>query len=313
MPPRRFSHIHVDLVGPLPASEGFTHLFNVIDRTTCWAEVVPLRSTAAADCAHVLFRGWIARFGVPAAITSDRGSQFTSALWAALCGLLNIQHVQTTAYHPEGNGLVERFHRRLKDALRARCASPRWLEHLPWVMLGLRAAAREDSGVSLAQSVFGSELALPSELAANSELFVSQFLTKMQGVLNNPSLFVTGTRHNTAEGRTAPAELPAALLTAPYVLVRRDGHVPPLELLSDGPYAVLRRCQLPPHTPGTSYRWGARHAWSAGSPAPCQGRVGRLYTIMGSAFMLSTFPSCFKLSTVMGSAFSGLLSQLPAL
>ena len=102
-------------------------------------------------------------------------------------------------------------------------------------MLGLRAAAREDSGVSPVQSVFRSELALPGKLAANSELSVSQFLTKMQGVLNNPSLFVTGTRHNTAEGRTAPAELPAALLTAPYVLVRRDGHVPPLELLYDGP------------------------------------------------------------------------------
>jgi hypothetical protein len=153
VPTRRFSHIHVDLVGPLPESEGFTYLFTVIDRTTRWAEAVPLRSTAAADCAHALFRGWIARFGVPAAITSDRGSQFTSALWAALCGLLNIQHVQTTAYHPEGNGLVERFHRRLKDALRARCAGPRWLEHLPWVMLGLRAAAREDSGISPAQSV----------------------------------------------------------------------------------------------------------------------------------------------------------------
>jgi len=242
VPTRRFSHIHVDLVGPLPESEGFTYLFTVIDRTTRWAEAVPLRSTAAADCAHALFRGWIARFGVPAAITSDRGSQFTSALWAALCRVLNIQHVQTTAYHPEGNGLVERFHRRLKDALRARCAGPRWVQHLPWVMLGLQAAAREDTGISPAQSVLGAALALPGELAADSELSVTQFLSNMQRVLDNPLLPVTGTRHNTAASRAAPTELPAALLTAPYVLVRRDGHVPPLELLYDGPYAVLRRC-----------------------------------------------------------------------
>ena len=70
------------------------------------------------DCANALFAGWVARFGVPAVIT-----QFTSALWAALCNMLNIQHAQTTAYHPQSNDLVERFHRRLKDPLRARCAT----------------------------------------------------------------------------------------------------------------------------------------------------------------------------------------------
>jgi hypothetical protein len=68
-------------------------------------------------CAAALLQGWIQRFGVPGIITSDRGPQFTSSLWAALCSLLSIKHTQTTAYHPQSNGLVERFHRRLKDAL----------------------------------------------------------------------------------------------------------------------------------------------------------------------------------------------------
>ena len=109
----------MDLVGPLPSWGGCTYLFTIIDCTTLWADAVLLATTVAADCARALFRGWIAHFGVPAAITSDRGVQFTSAVWAALCKLLDNQHVQTTAYLPEGNGLVERFHCRLKDALRA--------------------------------------------------------------------------------------------------------------------------------------------------------------------------------------------------
>ncbi len=67
---------------------------------------------------------------IPAVLTSDRGAQFTSSLWAALCSLLNIQHNQTTAYHPQSNGMVERFHRRLKDALRTRCAAANWVGHL---------------------------------------------------------------------------------------------------------------------------------------------------------------------------------------
>jgi transposase InsO family protein len=136
----------VDLVGPLPASKGFTYLFTIIDRTSRWPEAV--------DCANALFQGWVSRFGVPAVITSDRGAQFTSSLWAALCRLLNIQHNQTTAYHPQSNGMVERFHRCLKDALHARCAAANWVDHLPWVLLGLRAAAREDDGSTPAQEVF---------------------------------------------------------------------------------------------------------------------------------------------------------------
>jgi len=123
VPTRRFSHIHVDLVGPLLASRGFTHLFTIIDRTSRWPEAIPLNSTTSVDCPNALFAGWVARFGVPAVITSDRGAQFTSALWAALCNMLDIQHAQTTAYHPQSNGLVERFHRCLKDTLWARCAA----------------------------------------------------------------------------------------------------------------------------------------------------------------------------------------------
>ena len=148
--------MHVDLVSPLPAYEGFTHLFNVIDRTTRWAEAIPLQSTSAAACAHALFCSWIDRFGVPAAMTS--GAQFTSSLWAALCSILGIQHVQTTAYHSEGNGLVEWFHHCLKDALHAHCAGSSWADHLPWVMLGLRSAACEDTAVPKSLSVDSSQL-----------------------------------------------------------------------------------------------------------------------------------------------------------
>ena len=76
IPCRRFSHIHVDLIGPLPVSKSFTHLFTIIDRTTRWLEAIPLSSTTALDCAEALFLGWIARYGVPNTITSDRGAQF---------------------------------------------------------------------------------------------------------------------------------------------------------------------------------------------------------------------------------------------
>jgi hypothetical protein len=70
----------VDLVGPLPVSaEGYQYLFTVIDRSTRWAEAFPLKAVATTDCVDALVSGWVARFGVPALITSDRGVQFASA------------------------------------------------------------------------------------------------------------------------------------------------------------------------------------------------------------------------------------------
>ena len=134
VPTRRFSHIHVDIVGPLPSSQGHSYLFTMIDRTTRWPEVVPLSSISAESC--VLAFIWISRFGIPAVLTSDRGSQFTSSIWNEVCSVLGISPSTTTSFHPQSNGLVERFHRSLKSSLQARLAgSPAFLISLwfSWV------------------------------------------------------------------------------------------------------------------------------------------------------------------------------------
>jgi IS30 family transposase len=117
IPSRRFSHIHIDLVGPLPSSQGHTHILTVMDRTTRWAEAVPLPSTSATACAQALCSAWISPFGLPHTINSDRGSQFVSSIWWNLSSFLNISHITTTAFHPQSNGLIEHFHRRLKATL----------------------------------------------------------------------------------------------------------------------------------------------------------------------------------------------------
>ena len=113
VPAKRFSHIHIDIVGPLPPSSGFTHLLTIMDRTTRWPEAIPLHDTTTTECARALISTWIARFGVPLDMTSDRGPQFTSAMWSIISSQLGIQLHCTTAYHPQANGLVKRFHRTL--------------------------------------------------------------------------------------------------------------------------------------------------------------------------------------------------------
>ena len=94
-PQRRFDHIHIDLVGPLPLSNGCSYLFTVVDRFTRWPEAIPLVEQSTQACARALRIHWIAHFGVPVTITSDRGSQFTSTVWAALMQLLGSTHQRT--------------------------------------------------------------------------------------------------------------------------------------------------------------------------------------------------------------------------
>jgi transposase InsO family protein len=235
VPQRRFEHVHVDIVGPLPTSSGFSYLFTVIDRTTRWPEAIPLSGISAAECAAALFSGWIQRFGVPAYITSDRGTQFTSSLWSALCELLSITHIQTTAYHPQSNGLVERFHRRLKDSLRARLAGSDWIDHLPWVLLGVRTSTPLEGGLSPAEAVMGCQPFLPGQFLPVGEPPLEGFLDELRASsLKTP-------RPVAHKNTPLPVSLPPELWITDFVLIRKDGISPPLSQPYDGPYRVVRR------------------------------------------------------------------------
>ena len=163
MPTRRFSHIHVDMVGPLPPSNQMRYLFTVTDRSTRWLEATPMSDATTETCVLALLYYWVSRFGIPEHMTSDRGSQFTSSLWDGLSRLLGIELHHTTAYHPQSNGLLERWHRPIKAALMARCDSTEWVFHLPWVLLGLRTMPHEGRDTSAAEAVYGQLLVVPGE------------------------------------------------------------------------------------------------------------------------------------------------------
>ena len=94
-PDARFAHVHIDLVGPLLPCQGFTYLLTCVDCFTRWPEVVPLTDITATSVAHAFLTGWIARFGVPTSITTDRGSQFESDLWQQFMCLLSSTRIRT--------------------------------------------------------------------------------------------------------------------------------------------------------------------------------------------------------------------------
>jgi len=160
----RFDTVHIDIVGPLPACRGYLYLLTMLDRRTRWPEAIPMRSISAQTVATLFLENWVSRFGVPKRVITDQGRQFESQLFAEILKKMGTQRLRTTAYHPQSNGMVERFHRTLKSSLRSLSTSHDWVSALPLILLGWRNIPSSRSGVSPAQMVFGSNTVLVNDI-----------------------------------------------------------------------------------------------------------------------------------------------------
>ena len=227
IPSRRFSVLHIDLIGPLPEVRGRRYILSTMDRHNRWFELTPLEKIDATTVAEAFITSWVQRYGVPASIVCDRGTQFTSALFTNLNQLLGTDLKFTTAYHPECNGLIERFHRALKSSLMARGGM--WLEQLPWVALGLRAVPRQDDGISPAEHVFGVPLVLPGTLLDVPEVGAASLTSAFKQLRDGVPV------------RVLPEAVHQPVPPMLYAYVRVDATKPALFPKYTGPYRVLKQ------------------------------------------------------------------------
>ena len=122
---------------------------------TRFPEAVPLRKMTTRSVTQALIKFFLL-IGLPKVIQSDRGTNFTSRVFANALKQLKIKHNTSSAYHPESQGALERYHQTFKSMLRAYCLElgASWKEGVPWLLLASREVVQESTGFSPAELVF---------------------------------------------------------------------------------------------------------------------------------------------------------------
>lgn len=164
-----FERLVIDCVGPLPKTKaGHQYLVTIMCAATRFPEAIPLRNLKSKAVVKELIK-FCSTFGLPKIIQTDRGTNFTSKMFEQILKGLGINHQLSSAYHPESQGVIERFHQTLKTMLRSYCVETGndWDEGLPFLLFAVRETVQESLGFSPAELVFGHVVRGPLKLLSD--------------------------------------------------------------------------------------------------------------------------------------------------
>ena len=162
-----FHLVGVDCLGPLPVTTSGNHYIVVFtDYFTRWPKAFAVPTIDAQQIAKLLLDNIIARHSAPRVLLSDRGKNFLSKVVAAVCDLYQIRKCNTTAFHPQCNGLTECQNSSLMQSLSQYTNSDQrnWDSSLSAILFGFRIAPLPTTGESPFYLLYGKEPVLPMEV-----------------------------------------------------------------------------------------------------------------------------------------------------
>ena len=161
-----FDRIGIDIVGPLPTTErGNKYIVVATDYLTKWPETRALTNAKAASVVPFFYEDIICRHGCPKVLLTDRGTHFVNEMLDSLCNQLGVKHKLSSAYHPQTNGLVERFNRTLCETL-AKFSNENkddWDLYIPSALFAYRTMRHNTTRHEPFYLAYGHEVTLPVE------------------------------------------------------------------------------------------------------------------------------------------------------
>ena len=161
-----FSRILIDCVGPLPRTKsGNEYLLTIMCTSTRFPEAIPLRNIKTKSIVKALIK-FFTFVGLPKSVQSDQGSNFMSGIFQQVMHELGIKQYRSSAYHPESQGALERFHQTLRNMIRSYCFDTEkdWDEGIHLLLFAVRESVQESLGFSPFELVFGHSVRGPLKL-----------------------------------------------------------------------------------------------------------------------------------------------------
>lgn len=248
---RPFEKCCLDIVGPLcESSSRNKYILTFQDDLSKFIAAVPIPQQDAQTVAREFVRNIVLKFGAPAQILTDQGSNFLSNLFKSVCKLLRIKKIQTTAFRPESNGGLERSHRVLAEYLRhyVREDQSDWDEWIPYAVYVYNTTVHTATQFTPFELVYGFKSEAPSALRESPSVQYNydDYLTELKGRLQ--------TAHEVARQKLISHKIrskvhydkrtePFELVTGQKVLLHdetvRRGRSRKLSSQYIGPYEVL--------------------------------------------------------------------------
>ena len=169
-----FYQIGIDFVGPLPRTQrGKKYIIVAMDYLTKWPEARAVPEATAEAASTFIYEQIICQHGCPQIILSDRGTHFNNNLIKGLMEKFKINHLLSTPYHPQTNGLVERFNRTLCESLaRLSLKNNDWDKYIAPTLFAYRTTKHATTQIEPFFMVFGRSARLPVDSPETENLQV---------------------------------------------------------------------------------------------------------------------------------------------
>lgn len=167
-----FEKLFIDVVGPFPGTvTGNAYIVTMQDDLTKFSVAIAMANHEANTIAYYFVTSFVCLHGIPKSLVSDQGTEFLSKVTSDTCKLLKIQKINTSPYHPQANGALERSNRTLGDYLRHYVDKDQsnWDNYIPYAMFVFNSSEHRITGKQPYELIFGRKLVVPGTFIRTEE------------------------------------------------------------------------------------------------------------------------------------------------
>lgn len=238
--------IFLDIVGPLPlTTQGNKYILTIQDDLSKYSLAIPLQNQETITIAKAFVEHLICRFGAPTFLLTDQGSNFVSQLFQDVCKLLKIKKLQSTAYHPQTNGALERSHRTFTEYLRNFLDGDQnnWDTWLPYAIFCFNSTPHSATSLMPFEIIHGFLPNIPTSLKTNPTLiynyedYITEIKNKLQNsyILAKQNLLKTKEKYKTLYDKNIN---PKVFKVGDIVFLKNEAKKNKLDPLWNGPYEI---------------------------------------------------------------------------